>query len=112
METDSAPSLADRCTVTLEGMRAEMAAQGTRKGPAQVLARAVLRLLEALVALLAEFKAGTLGAATPGGGAACAAAPDCATVPVDGGALAIPHPRPPAQPPPPLARASWPNPSA
>lgn len=37
-----------------------MAAQGARKGPARALIKAILRLLEAFVALLAEFKAGTL----------------------------------------------------
>jgi hypothetical protein len=58
--TNATPSLADRCTIALDGMREEMAAQGARKGPAGALAKAILRLLEAFVALLADFKAGTL----------------------------------------------------
>jgi hypothetical protein len=60
MMTNATPSLADRCTIALDGMREEMAAQGVRKGPAGALLKAILRLLEAFVALLAEFKAGTL----------------------------------------------------
>jgi hypothetical protein len=102
METETAPSLADHRTITLEGMRAEMAAQGARKGPAGVLAKAILRLLEALVALLAEFKAGRLAGAAPGG-AGSATAPDYAAAPVDGARLPAPRSD---------WSASWPNPTA
>jgi hypothetical protein len=69
METETAPSPADRCTSTLDGIRASIAAEGMRKGPAGALAKAILRLLETLMALLAEFKAGTLSAPAPGLGA-------------------------------------------
>lgn len=72
------PSLADRFTISLEEMREEMAAQSPRKGPAGALLAAILRLLEALVALLAEFKAGTLPAAVPNRRATCAAGATCA----------------------------------
>jgi hypothetical protein len=71
MMTIAAPSLADRFTISLKEMREEMAAQSTRKGPAGALLAAILSLLEALVVLLAEFKAGTLG----GHGALAAAVP-------------------------------------
>jgi hypothetical protein len=80
MTNVATPSLAERLSIPLDGMRATMAAQGPRKGPAAALQRAILRLLEALMALLAEFKAGTIGA-VPGRDAAsatCAANAPCA----------------------------------
>jgi hypothetical protein len=64
--TTATPSPTDDLTSTLEGMRAAMAADGTRKGIKGALVAAILRLLEALVALLAEFRAGTLSAAAAG----------------------------------------------
>jgi hypothetical protein len=64
--TDATPSPTDRLTNTLDEMRVSMAAEGTRKGLAGALQAAILRLLNALVALLAEFKAGTLGAVEDG----------------------------------------------
>ncbi len=68
------PPPADHCTITLDRMRAELAAQGVRKGPAGALAKAILRLLEVLAALLADFKAGRLAAAERSDGAAATAA--------------------------------------
>ena len=58
--TTTPPSLADRWSATVDGVRAEMAAQGTLKGPAGALMRALLRLLEAIALLLADFQAGRL----------------------------------------------------
>ncbi len=69
MTTPPTPALADPCTIITDGVRAAMAAEGMRKGPAGALARAILRLLEVLLALLAEFKAGTLAAEARGPGA-------------------------------------------
>jgi hypothetical protein len=60
--TTATPSLADRFASTLDGMRAAMPAEGTRKGPAAALQAAILRLLEAILALLVQFEAGTLTA--------------------------------------------------
>ncbi len=54
------PSLADRLTMTREGMRASMAAEGRPSGPGAALHAAILRLLEMLLALLADFAAGRL----------------------------------------------------
>jgi hypothetical protein len=77
--TTAAPSPTGRLTNTLEEMRVVMAAEGTRKGLAGTLQAAILSLLELLVALLAEFRAGTLAAApgcraeTGAPGATCAA---------------------------------------
>ena len=61
----AANNLADRFAITLEGMRAAMALEGVRKTPAGVLQAAILRLLEAILALLVQFEAGTLAAAVP-----------------------------------------------
>jgi hypothetical protein len=69
--TTTDPPLADRLTIILDGMRAAMAAQ--RKGPARALLAAILRLLEGIVALLAEFHAGTLPAGLRRGAAPAAA---------------------------------------
>jgi hypothetical protein len=63
MMTTPAPSLADRFANTLGEMRAAAAAEGTRKGPAGALLAAILSLLEAILALLVQFQAGTLAAA-------------------------------------------------
>ncbi len=61
MLTDPAPSLADRCNITLAAMRAEMAARGARKRPADLLLAAIVRFLETLLALIMDFRAGRLG---------------------------------------------------
>jgi hypothetical protein len=77
--TDATPSPTDHLRNTLEEMRVSVTAEGTRKGLAGALQSAILRLLNALVALLAEFKAGTLGALEDGqstGEAATAREPD------------------------------------
>jgi hypothetical protein len=68
MKNDT-PSLADRFANTLEGVRAA----GTRKGPAAALQAAILKLLEAILALLVQFEAGRLAAAVPAGRGTCAA---------------------------------------
>jgi hypothetical protein len=73
----AAPSLADRSTLTLEGVRADLAAARRKKGPAA----AILGLLECLLALLADFKAGKLAALVAQGGATCAARPAYAARP-------------------------------
>jgi hypothetical protein len=65
MSETAVPSLADRFAITFEGMREAMAADAARKGPTGALLRAILSLLERIVALLAEFRAGTLVAAAP-----------------------------------------------
>ena len=48
--------LADRLAMTREEIRASVAAEG--KGPRAAIAKAILRLLETLMALLADFAAG------------------------------------------------------
>jgi hypothetical protein len=48
--------------MTLEGIRASIAADAARKGPAGALARAILGFLETLLALIAAFRAGKLAA--------------------------------------------------
>jgi hypothetical protein len=59
MEPEPAPSsLTDRCKSTMEEVRASLAAEGA-------LARAILRLLEMLLALLEDFKAGRLALPAP-----------------------------------------------
>ena len=52
--------LADRLAMTGEGIRASMAAEGKPKGPGAVLEAIVLKLLDTLLTLLADFKAGRL----------------------------------------------------
>jgi hypothetical protein len=60
MMTTATPSLTDRFASPLEGMRASVAAEGRRRGPAAALAAAILSFFECLLALLREFEAGTL----------------------------------------------------
>ena len=74
--TDAAPSPTDRFSSTLEGMRAAIAAEGTSNGLTGKLLAAILGLLDTLMALLADLRAGRLAA--PGPGAACAASTACA----------------------------------
>jgi hypothetical protein len=62
--TDTPSSPAGRLAISLEEMRAQMAAEGMRKGLAGALQAAILGLLECLLALLADFKAGRLTAAS------------------------------------------------
>jgi hypothetical protein len=76
--TTTSGALADRATVALDGMRAVMAAEPRSGGPAGALMAAILRLLEQILVLLAEFRAGTL-AAVPSGSAAPAAGAASAT---------------------------------
>ena len=78
MLTDPTPSPPSDLGNTLEEMRAAIAAEGARKGLAGAVTAAILRLLEVLVALLAEFRAGTLVAAVPDRGARAEAAEACA----------------------------------
>lgn len=66
--TDTPSSPAGRLTISLEEMRARLAAEGTRKGLAGALQAAILGLLECLLALLADFKAGRLTVASRPGG--------------------------------------------
>lgn len=79
MDQTAPLSLADRIAITRDGMRAAVAAEGTRKGPAAALLAAILSFLECLLALLAEFNAGKLAAVRdhsgPGASAARAAEP-------------------------------------
>lgn len=80
--TGTAPSPADRFSSTLEGMRAAIAAEGTRNGLTGRLLAAILGLLDTLMALLADLRASRLAAAASGpnapraAGAACAASAD------------------------------------
>jgi hypothetical protein len=60
MLTEPASPLTDRCTATLAAMRADLAARGRRKGPAELLLAAMIGLLETLLAMIADFRAGRL----------------------------------------------------
>ena len=63
MLTDPASSpLAGRCTDILGELRAELAARGSRKGPRTMLLEAIVRLLETLLAIIADFRSGNLAA--------------------------------------------------
>ena len=62
MDETAAPFPADRFATAFDGMREAVAAEGTRKGLAGALQAAILRLLEAILALLVELRAGTLAA--------------------------------------------------
>jgi hypothetical protein len=73
MSSTAPHTLADRLAITTGEMRAALAPQGTRKGPAAALQAAILSLLEYILALLVEFQAGRLVAA-PGERAARVAA--------------------------------------
>ncbi len=61
----AAPSLADRLTMTREGIRASMTAADKAKGPAAALEAIFLKLLDTLLTLLADFQAGRLPPLAP-----------------------------------------------
>lgn len=58
--TTTTPAPAGNLALTLDGIRASLAAEATRKGLRGELAAAILSLLDVLAALLADFKAGKL----------------------------------------------------
>jgi hypothetical protein len=62
MNATASQTPADRFALTFEEMRATMAAEGPRKGLAGALQAAILRLLNTILALLAELRTGTLAA--------------------------------------------------
>jgi len=65
MNETAASSPADHFAISFERMREAMAADAARKGPTGALVRAILRLLERILALLVEMCSGTLDAAAP-----------------------------------------------
>jgi hypothetical protein len=69
---------ADRFAITFEEMRATMAAEEKRKGLAGALQRAILGLLNAILALLADLRDGRLAAGPLAAGPLAAAPPACA----------------------------------
>jgi hypothetical protein len=76
--TTAAPSPTGHLDISLGEMRAALVAEGTRKGLSGAVAAALLSLLDLILALLADFRAGRLAAAAPQGvaaGAPCAADP-------------------------------------
>jgi hypothetical protein len=77
MDTAASHTPADRFAINFKEMRATMAAEETRKGLAGALQAAILRLLNAIVALLADLRAGRLAAEAPAS-APCAASATCA----------------------------------
>src|SRR5215831_14810552 len=60
--TNPSPSPPTDLASALDGLRASVAAECARKGPAGALARAILRFLELLAAVVADFRAGRLAA--------------------------------------------------
>ena len=65
MLTDPAPSSAPDLSDELGEMRAAIMAKGARRGLAGKLQAALLRLLEVLAAMLADFRAGRLAPVAP-----------------------------------------------
>lgn len=96
MSANAPNTLADRFAITLGEMRAAMAAEGPTKGLARALQEAILGLLECILALLLEFKAGRLAAAPAAAGPRTAEANDPETA-----EIAAKAPRP--------ARIRWPS---
>jgi hypothetical protein len=78
MTTAATPSPTDHLAISLDEMRASMAAAAARKGLAGALAAAILAFLETLAMLLAEFRAGRLVAVPPSPRTASAASAPCA----------------------------------
>ena len=72
---DTPPLPTERLGNTLEELRASVAAEGPQKGLAGKIQRAILRLLEGLMALLAAMKDGALAAAVSEAPAAARALP-------------------------------------
>jgi hypothetical protein len=66
MSAPASPSLTDRTPISFEEFRDAWAAEETRKGLVGLMQRAILRLLTALVAILAEARADRLAAEAAG----------------------------------------------
>ena len=60
MLTEPASPLTDRCTAVLADMRADSAGRGGRKRPSDRVLAALIRIMEALLRLIATFAAGRL----------------------------------------------------
>ena len=69
MPTDPASATPPDLGRRLEEVRTAIAAEGARKGLAGTVQGAILRLLEVLLAILADFRAGRLAAVAPGAAA-------------------------------------------
>jgi hypothetical protein len=65
MNATASHDLADHFAISFEEIRTKMAAERKRKGLAGALQAAILRLLDAIVALLAELRDGRLAAPAP-----------------------------------------------